>query len=1443
MTRKTVKLVLAILMLSHFFAAVVQAAQLPIKVDMEKFNSKTLPGAHSSTRENFCLNGIWDFCPIFDKKALNGPALEKLPPVPGNSEWKKFRVPAKWKRISGTQTAIDYDIPKKWCKAGRAWYRRCFNVPESMKGKKIKLEFGGVLVYCEVFLNGESIGRNYCGVLPFEFDITDKVKLDGPNELKLYVTNQDALYVKKPKSRYNFTSRAPLYYGYRQNSAGIWRDVFLKAEPHVAVKDVFVITSVRKKHITSKTTILNSGGEAVEIEARAVVETIDGKPIKSLGSQRISLSPGKCADTKFSSDWKAPKLWSPETPSLYRLHTTLFADGTLVDEHFQRFGFREFWIDGKSFVLNGNKITLTGDWIGFRPGNCDAWLRPEYVRLKVKMFKKANYCGTRFNMAPSYILDICDELGFPIIATGLSDGPSFFDPEYFEEGMKNAVSETARWIKRDRNHPCVLIWSTENEDEYPAKENIAEMYREIDRAVTRVDPTRPFMHDGNTHSGNGDFKGWAPIQNFHYTGNRISLGRQLEQFVKWGGIATKPRVEGEISNYESEFSGFGGMYRLIGDKAWRSPSEVYKGFDHWARLQAGAWRACGLSGFMLFGNQLGLFNSPINATFPGWNERVLKFDWKDLSTPYPKPQYLIRSNMDFVNPWTPKAPKVITTPLFDTIRNVYNPVMVTLSRDIAHSYWSGAEMHKKAYAINVALGALENAEFKWTVCNKSGKKIKSGIMPCKVAQGEAKELDISVKLPACVKRTEFKLSVELFNDGKALSSDWMDIAVYPRVSDKLKLSAAPILLYDSKGATEKLLNSLGLEHCKIDAKALEALPQNAFLIVGCHAADADLLARSDKIESFIKNGGRALIMEQKETPSYSRSAAFVRAPKHPVFKGLPKDRLYFWRTGSFEMCASAIYTNPAGRQIPLVETVGNDVNWTYSDYVSVMTEIPSGKGRVLLCNLNVSEACEKGDPEGVIMFRNLLRYSASPVDLKRPEIRYVGDSKCKKFFEASLYANDMQIANEKNWADGIGEGDILFVGAGVKVRQLMEQKQNLASFVKSGGIVVCSADWKSGAVEWTPSPLQVRKLPVQIGTPWDISLGAFHLWKYSNERLFDGLGDLFLLESRRAKKYYIGDPIPGLEYAFAKPASPWENAFEIVTKATCSYKGLRRRHFYGSDKDAAVVTLKYGKGLFVLSTLPMQKGTLPRHFYGAVLSNLNAPSKKSQPLLAFSSFTANLSLKPANKKTWRKFASIDLIPYANRNFMDKEPGDKLGGWDDCGENDMRNLPTGDYVMCKVPFHIIDVNKDDPNGDRGIKLGHAVKACIVLKGEKRQYFPEKIKGIAVGKKARKIHFLHTQTWSGNKKREKIAAYIVNYDDGTKLEIPVRNLVEIADWWKVDRAVLKRAQVAWKGSNPIHSPVGLYKMTVYNPHKDKKIESIDFVSEGKSVPILLAITLQK
>jgi hypothetical protein len=1231
------KFAVVVLMLALFLFATAFSAEIPLQIFVKEQNNEL----RSETRAEVCLNGEWRFCPIHDSKRLSSAELMQLPPLPADG-WGTIRVPGKWKQVSGNEAADSFGYPRDWTNACRGWYQRTFTVPPAMRGKFIKLHFGAVLVYAEVLVNGKSVGRHLGGVTPFDVDITpardtlrrDAVHLDGQNTLTVYVVNEEAVYTRPPKSRYDFAARAPIYYSYSQGSAGIWQDVLLVGLPDVHVDNVFVKTSFRQQEITAEIELRNEDDREKSVIVDAVVDDLQGMQVKSLGGHPVSVPAGGTASISLESAWSDVHLWSPEAPNLYRLHTKVLAGGTLMDEHYQRFGFREFWIDGRNFYLNGRRIALFGDWVGLLGCGRDAYMRPEYCRAYVRFLKGMNYLGTRMQAVGTVpaMLDACDELGLPIIANGISDSAAFFDPSCAEEAMTHAKADMLDWLRRDRNHPCILIWSTENEDAPPLRsKDVVERYHQIDQVFLENDPTRPFLHDGAAQTiSRSDADGWAPILCPHYVGPDNSFGQRLREFHDWQDHYSKPLVLGEENVGRNEDPG-GLLYHLMGDRIYEEIAERDAIWGWYIKRVVGAWRTYGIGGIIAHGNHLTVGNSPITATVAAgkevagfWGKPVAEFHWADLMSPFAKPKYLLGSNLEFVNPWIPTIPETMPTPLYAATREAFSPVLVTLSCAVEHNYFSGETCIKDVFLINEGPVALKDCVLTWEIRKPENGSVSRASRPrfeggtpstrrgqdgrdtktpstrgkrlIDLAQGEIRSGKIDLQLPQVIRTRTQRLSVTLMDaTGNSLSNDEMELTIYQRNSVP-DMKGKRVILYDTPARqreTAKVLKDLGVTFEPMgNIEKVRQLQPSDILVIGAGAANEQVAASETLLRKYLESGGRILFFEQPTAERRAHSFAFIKAFDHPVFRGLASRYLSLWRTPDNNLALGALRTAPTARPIVLADTAEKPV----------LVEYRYGKGILIACMLELTEGCLRGEPEAQMLTSNLLSYLAATPASSTTAVRCLADETTSRLLAETLRVKDM-----KRWdaSQPLPAGGLLVVGQGIDEKQLVGQKTQIESFVRDGGTVLSLGSPQGSPMSWLPEAVEVQ----------DVSR-AYLLRKSTSDPLIDGLGHIALMDSPHAAYYFVADAIEGLTAGFRIPKNgPWQSWYQICDRETSEYHALRRRPYYWNSRVSAVVCLPHGRGRYILTSLPAKANPATVRFLAALLANLNVPTSDSRCFL------------------------------------------------------------------------------------------------------------------------------------------------------------------------------------------------------------------------------------
>jgi beta-galactosidase len=578
----------------------------------------------SSPREHLSLDANWKFhlgddwpnALRLDKAgASGGPAAEKF----NDNSWRALNLPHDW--------AIELPFDKNadgshgfkavgpgFAKNSVGWYRRVFELPAADAGKRIWLTFDGAFRDTTVWVNGWLVIRHESGYYPFRADITDIARFGGKNTIT----------VKVDASNYE--------------GAGIYRHVWLDKTAPVAIAPdgVFVHTEFNGSTpegpaaVCIETRILNRLTNSPEInitqelidpngnsliktypkatrlkfagEPTAAQEQQDFKQVIILRPTHLTFAPGQKPENLMPNIYVAGvfgeppaqttadiELWSPESPKLYKLITTVEVDGKIVDQKTTEFGIRTFAFDPTNgFLLNGKHYELYGtcnhqDMAGVGAALPDAL---QYFRVaKLKEFG-CNAIRTSHNLPTTELLDACDHLGMIIMDESRLLGSD-------EENMR-------RWdmqIRRDRNHACVGIWSIANE-EFNVQDSpqAAAVARTMQDYVKQLDPTRPVTYaapEGNTSAGiNGviDVRGWnyhigKDMEDYHAQHpNQPNVGTEQGSTVSTRGIYQNDPTRGYVSAYDVNAPNWAHTaerwWGFFADRPWLSGGFVWTGFDY-----------------------------------------------------------------------------------------------------------------------------------------------------------------------------------------------------------------------------------------------------------------------------------------------------------------------------------------------------------------------------------------------------------------------------------------------------------------------------------------------------------------------------------------------------------------------------------------------------------------------------------------------------------------------------------------------------------------------------------------------------------------------------------------------------------------------------------------------------------------------------------------------
>ena len=407
-----------------------------------------------------------------------------------DTDWRAADLPHDWSIAGPFSETNKTGGAGAWLPAGVGWYRKTFSLPSEQKGRRVFIEFDGVMANSDVWINGKFLGHRPNGYVSFTYELTEHLNLGKkPNVLAVRADNS-----AQPASRW--------YAG-----AGIYRHVrLIVTDPvHLEAHASFITTPVIKSNsavIHVETRVTNSSEVPKKVTVMATISGPPGSaPDGSYGCAGecapILLPPGQSAEVKFDVkiSW-TPRLWSLERPDLHRAWIRVRAGERMLDGETVTFGIREFRFDATNgFSLNGRNFKLKGvclhaDGSAFGAAvPLSVWER----RLSALRELGCNAIRTAHGPALPDFLDLCDRMGF-LVMDELFDcwtvGKTPYDYHlYFKEWSKIDARDT---LRRDRNHPCLILWSVGNEIHDTPKAELAKgILSGLVAVVHENDPTRP----------------------------------------------------------------------------------------------------------------------------------------------------------------------------------------------------------------------------------------------------------------------------------------------------------------------------------------------------------------------------------------------------------------------------------------------------------------------------------------------------------------------------------------------------------------------------------------------------------------------------------------------------------------------------------------------------------------------------------------------------------------------------------------------------------------------------------------------------------------------------------------------------------------------------------------------------------------------------------------
>ena len=342
-------------------------------------------------------------------------------------------------------------------------YRRRFKVPAAARGKRVFVDFEGVMTASTVWINGTRLGEYKGGYTPFSFDLTPHIDFEGENVLAVDVDSSERPDI--PPFGYEIDY---LTFG------GIYREVWLRVVPATFIENMVVRTKdVLTPNPGAEVVCFIQHGEASKAGATLDVELLDGERVLAKASQSLPAAAAAAEPTAHSvrlDGLKGISLWDLEKPKLYNARVRLRHGNEVTDEDSRRFGFREAQFTDHGFELNGKVIKLRGldrhqtfPWVGqAMPGRAQ---RRDAEILRNKL--KCNIVRTSHYPQSRHFLDACDEIGL-LVLEEIPGWQHIGDAAWQDISVDNV----GRMIRRDWNHPSVILWgvrineSRDNHDFY-----------------------------------------------------------------------------------------------------------------------------------------------------------------------------------------------------------------------------------------------------------------------------------------------------------------------------------------------------------------------------------------------------------------------------------------------------------------------------------------------------------------------------------------------------------------------------------------------------------------------------------------------------------------------------------------------------------------------------------------------------------------------------------------------------------------------------------------------------------------------------------------------------------------------------------------------------------------------------------------------------------------
>jgi len=1439
-----------------------------------------------AARVSLPLSGLWEVCRHDEQ--VPGEVAAPIRDFPAEPRWTAIDVPG------------DKNRREDLIFAHRLWYRTRVHVPDSLAGRSMVLVFPANNLNTTIYVNGQYCGFDKNPLARLQFDVTRAVR-PGVNELCVGIKDGWYGYRRDPADPLKLRRRwnLPLQFfsnGFQELVYPIWNQKlmgivgtpqWIAAGPAYAA-DVFCKPSVADKKLGVEIAV-QSSRSAVK-QASLVLEAVNdktGEVEKRWTPAPVDVSSGR-AMLATDLDWENPKLWWPDEPNCYRLRTTVQVDGRPVDVQETLFGFRQWTCDGIHLRLNGVK------WQGFTEHGVPGRTPEEHLAsLKDPKF---NYGFSRMwpqhggqykwlGQEPEKVLAVMDRGGALIRRTGYLDGEAAgYLPGVFEELGANWIDHLTAWIKGERNHPSIMIWSVENELNFINARNLGSLDKwepvltRAWEAIQRVDPTRPMMIDGGgatraqTLPVHGDHYSTKPFWNYPQLAYEANADQR-----EWTWDEKRPKFIGEelfAAGINPAYAYFGGEQVFLG-KAGNRPA-VGKAMQ--VISQGYRWFGIAACDFC---------QQPSDADGSQYNE------------------------------WAPRA---------------------VLVRQWDYTFASGQPAKRTVGIFNNTRFA-EPLTFAWRLV-LDGREIAARSTTHRVPPGENEKYDVELPIPDTDRRLEGQWTLTLAASGKEVFRAVKEVSVLPVGPSRPKppavarLQAGDLFVHDPKRAASEFLKSHGIAFTPLERLTPPDVPGKVWLVGQDALSPGD--TSSTAFAAYAAGGGRVLLLEQDHPLRYQGlgpaevefqtnvgRTAFAEDLSHPLLQGLQDKDFFTWEPG--EVVYKNAYLKPQRGARSLVQCNESLLN-------SALLTIPVNDGLVTLCQLVVGQKLAD-NPTAQTLLLNALDYSAAykleflkTAAAVEPALGKVLDSINLQYTPAAdplaamaagriavisaapdnlktLAANAAKVQayhEAGGWLvlhgltpEGLADFNRL-VGFEHLLRPFRRERVTIAvprnrllAGVSLGDVALFSSErsfsWQAGnfvASDTFSFVVDVDDV-APFGT-WDSDawynfvngMVSADGWKYIQNHPAENNtyrltlpkpqelaawtwdGNVFYNPTRRVELIFDGDEAGRL--AFNVPPDGEPATFDIDPPRTAKQIAIRHAEFddIPEKRQNGVQIIGFDNVAFYAKRPAdfrqrvrplLNSGGLveyPRGAGGTVLANLLFKDAEEVPINAvkkrrvLASILRNLGAPFGGGKTViagarLAYSPIDISAHATQYRTDR-------GWFGDARFTLKDLPEGLQNLAGVNYDIYEFRTSP------------VPTCIMLAGPRVPgQLPKEVKGIAVNRQADALFFLHTARIDRRRnEREKkegqpfdIVRYVVHYADGQDEVVPILAEVDIDDYRVQQPQPLPGAQLAWtKPYEGTEFHAAVYAKQWNNPRPDIEIRSLDVLpgDNTRGTAALLAVT---